>query len=191
MNLTENDLILQAQGGNLEAFGTLYSTYIARVYRFLLSKTRHVEQAEDLTSATFTKALASIATFSPRNSGTFQAWLFTIAYRTFLDNTKKDSRTTVQDLAFFEEMPQSSHKSSEEQAEISLERAMLHQALARLPPAQREAITLRIWHDCSFQEIAVILGKREGAVKMLVRRGIVALKPLLPPVLLFILAAHL
>jgi DNA-directed RNA polymerase specialized sigma24 family protein len=53
-------------------------------------------------------------------------------------------------------------------------------ALRELSDAQRETIILRVWHDCSFQEIGEILGKSEASTKMLMKRGLVTLQTLMP-----------
>ena len=52
----------------------------------------------------------------------------------------------------------------------ALDRAL---ALVRsLPPDQAEAVLLRIVADLSVTEVAVIMGRREGTVRVLVHRGL-------------------
>ena len=170
------DLVTRAREGDREAFGVLYDTYVQEVYRFLLSKTHKKEDAQDLVSETFIKALNNIASFSPKRNTSFRAWLFTIANRSFIDSTRKRQDASLENV----EEP-IAKDSPVHNAEQSLLSDALQRALATLNDTQRETIILRIWHDCSFQEIAEILGKSEASTKMLMKRGLLALKTLVPP----------
>lgn len=173
------DVVTRARGGDREAFGVLYDTYVQEVYRFLLSKTKRKEDAQDLVSETFMKALNNITSFSPKRNTSFRAWLFTIANRSFIDSTRKRHDTSLENVS--EPIAKDSPVHSTEQALLS---DALKKALATLSDAQRETIILRVWHDCSFQEIAEILGKSEASTKMHMKRGLVTLKTLIPPSLL-------
>lgn len=184
------DLVTRARAGDRQAFGLLYDRFVQDVYRFLLSKTRRAEEAQDLTSITFTKALDKISSFSPQRTASFRAWIFTIAHRAFLDSTRSRNRTDSPLEATHEP---ASHESPERDTEHALLRAEIARALAHLSDIQRETILLRVWHDCSFAEIAQILGKSEAATKMHMKRGLLALKEHLPPhlfILLMLYAAH-
>ncbi len=175
-------LVTRAREGDREAFGVLYDTYVQEVYRFLLSKTHRKEDAQDLVSETFIKALNSITSFSPKRNTSFRAWLFTIANRSFIDSTRKRHDTSLENV----DEP-AAKDSPVQNTEQSLLSDALKKALATLNDAQRETIVLRVWHDCSFQEIAEILGKSEASTKMLVKRGLLALKDIVPPHLLTLL----
>jgi RNA polymerase sigma-70 factor (ECF subfamily) len=180
------NLVTRAREGDREAFGVLYDTYVQEVYRFLLSKTHRKEDAQDLVSETFIKALNNIASFSPKRNTSFCAWLFTIANRSFIDSTRKRHDTSLENVE--EPATKDSPTQSTEQSLLS---DALKKALATLNDAQRETIMLRVWHDCSFQEIAEILGKSEASTKMLMKRGLVTLKTIIPPNLLVILLIFL
>ncbi|NBS67874.1 RNA polymerase sigma factor [bacterium] len=171
------DLATRARQGDRVSFGLLYDRYVQDVYRFLLSKTRNKEEAQDLTSTTFIKALQNITSFSPKRNASFRSWLFTIAHRNFLDSTRSGKRHETP-LESTEE-PQAPHSPARD-----IENTLLHEtlmkALRELSNAQRETIILRVWHDCSFQEIGEILGKSEASTKMLMKRGLVTLQTLIP-----------
>ncbi len=179
-------LVTRAREGDREAFGILYDTYVQEVYRFLLSKTHRKEDAQDLVSETFIKALKSITSFSPKRNASFRAWLFTIANRSFIDNTRKRHDTSLENVE--EPVAKDSPTQNIEQSLLS---DALNKALATLNDAQRETIILRVWHECSFQEIAEILGKSEASTKMLMKRGLIALKTIVPPHLLLLLITFL
>ena len=61
-----------------DAFSELYEAHAGRVYRYLLSRTSSVSDAEELTSRTFTNAFASLGSY--RGRGKFESWLMTIAH---------------------------------------------------------------------------------------------------------------
>lgn len=179
-------LVTRAREGDREAFGVLYDTYVQEVYRFLLSKTQRKEEAQDLVSETFIKALNNIASFSPKRNTSFRAWLLTIANRSFIDSTRKHRETSLENVE--EPVAKDSPVQNIEQSLLS---DALKKALATLNDTQRETIILRMWHDCSFQEIAEILGKSEASTKMLMKRGLLALKTIVPPHLLLLLITFL
>jgi RNA polymerase sigma factor (sigma-70 family) len=57
------------------------------------------------------------------------------------------------------------------------ERAVrLAEALGRLPEAQREAIVLQTWHQCTLAEIAERMGRTRAAVAGLLKRGLSQLR---------------
>ncbi len=180
-------LSLRARKGDREAFGLLYDRHVQEVYRFLLRKTLRKEEAQDLTSITFTKALDRITSFSPQRDTSFRSWLFTIAHRSFLDRVRNRHHTDTSLDAINE--PQSPH-SPAHSTDQALLRAEIDRALAHLTDVQRETIVLRVWHECSFAEIAEILGKSEASVKMHMKRGLVALKDVLPTHLLTLLVFY-
>lgn len=171
--------VAQAREGNREAFGMLYDAHVQEVSRFLLAKTRHKERAQDLTSETFIKALHNIHRFSPKRDTSFRAWLFTIAHRTFIDSARKRHDISLEHAP----EPIAPNSPTHEVDHVLLSETLMR-ALQQLSELQRDTLVLRIWHGYSFQEIAHILGKSESATKMLMKRGLVTLKTLVPPHLL-------
>jgi RNA polymerase sigma-70 factor (ECF subfamily) len=61
----------------------------------------------------------------------------------------------------------------------NVEETRVWQLIAGLPPAQHTALALRLGQDLSNVDIAAIMGKSEGAVKVLVHRGIASLRALM------------
>ena len=102
----------------------------------------------------------------------FRRWLFTIAARRRIDDIRASKRRDLHHARHDEwRAPVTSLSAADEseQAE-SLDRAL---ALIRsLPPDQAEAVLLRVVADLSVAEVAAILGRREGTVRVLVHRGL-------------------
>ena len=80
----EQKLVKQAQDGGVEAFGLLYDHYLPRIYRFVLLKVSHREDAEDLSHQAFLKAWENIEQYDFRGYS-FGSWLYRIARNVTID----------------------------------------------------------------------------------------------------------
>ncbi len=157
----------KCQAGDTDAFGVLYDRYIEKIYRFIYYKIFSKETAEDLTSDVFTKAFQKIDSFDA-GKGNFSAWLYRIARNTVIDHYRTRKATLpiddVFDVAFDERTVE------QKDAIMALEKVSKY--LDTLNPKQREIITLRIWEELSYREIAEIVGGTEDSVKMAFSRSI-------------------
>jgi len=73
-----------------QAFGNLYDQYAPSIYRYLLSRLGNVEEARDITSQTFLKAVEIFPQY--RHRGYFSAWLFSIARSKYVNHLRKNKR---------------------------------------------------------------------------------------------------
>lgn len=176
------ELLQRAQKeGDSEAFGELYRRYANRIYRYLLSKTGNVALAEDLTAEVFVRLIERIGqyTIAPRdNIAIFSAWLYRIAHNLMIDEMRKHQRHTSlepNDLAHLNE-PKPSVAAL---VERKLESEQVFKRLAALSDEQRQVILLRFIEQYSIAETARIMGKSEGAVKVLQYRAMQNLRTLL------------
>lgn len=167
--------------GDPEAFGEIYRRYANRIYRYLLSKTGNVALAEDLTSQVFVRLIERIGqyTIAPRdNIAIFSAWLYRIAHNLMIDEIRKQQRQAninANDLQHLD-TPQPSIAG---EVERKLESEHLLKRLNALSEEQRQVILLRFVEQYSIAETARIMGKTEGAVKVLQYRAIKNLRTLL------------
>ena len=125
-------------GGRLDraALAGLYRQYVNAVYRYLYARVGHVQEAEDLTAATFAKVLASTDTYV--EEGRFAGYLFTIARHTLQDHQRAHRERS--DLELVAPLLADCTPQPEEEA-LSVERARtLRRLIRRLPPDQREAL---------------------------------------------------
>ncbi|MDR0651122.1 MAG: hypothetical protein LBG59_07180 [Candidatus Peribacteria bacterium] len=91
-------LVQQVQQGKYSSFEALYQKYFQRIYSFVMVKSGgNIPLSQDVTSETFLKAFERIAQFSCKETGSFSAWLYKIAYTTFIDMIKVKSHTTSLD----------------------------------------------------------------------------------------------
>jgi RNA polymerase sigma-70 factor, ECF subfamily len=166
----EHILILSAQKGDRQAFAVLVERYWDRLYRWLYHLTHHRHAAEDLAQEALLKAFAHLSQFKfrqekpdkPGGSPThFQAWLFRIAYNSFVNQWRADERARQvfpRRLPALEEGPLDQVLSRELMQ-------LLARAVGRLPADFRAAFLLRVERGMSFHEIAEVLGVKEETAR--------------------------
>ena len=170
---SDHDLA-RAAGKDGAAFSELYRRHFRHVYGYHLLRTGNVDDAQDLTSQTFIAALESIHRFDGR--GSFAAWLMGIAHHKMASHYRR--KRPEADLEAGENLPNPHHSLEEIAYHHGLMRRV-QQALRRLAPDRAESFSLRVFGGLSAAETAEVLGKTEGAVKMLVHRAVKDLRALL------------
>lgn len=179
MAQSEKELILKFQSGDSGAFASLYDLYFDKIYRFIFYKVGHKENAEDLCSQTFTKAIENIKQLKT-DQLYFSAWLYKIARNTVIDyhRSKKENLELAQDIY------QENYMEEKISAKIDWEK--ISAKIENLPEEKKEMITMRLWDNLSYKEISQILGKSEASIKMSFSRTIKQLRESL--VVLFIIS---
>ena len=167
----EAALVARAQR-DPRAFAPLYARYARPIYRYCYRRLGNHEAAEDATSQTFTKALASLARYQ---EGTFRGWLFTIANNVVTDLYRRQ-RPQV-GLEMVEATPDA-EPGPEEALLASEERQTVQWMLQRLRPEQRRVVELRL-AGLTGPEIAQVLERRPEAVKSTQFRAYARLRTLL------------
>lgn len=162
------DLAELAAKGDRAAFSELVRRHQGLVRGMMRRLTGgHQADADDLGQAAFMKAWTQIGSYS---GGTFKSWLCAIAFREFLQATRKTkARARIADAV------QTITAGQVEAANSGLKRDM-DEALTRLPEHQRIAVVLCISAGLSHGEVARITGWPLGTVKSHVTRGRVALQ---------------
>jgi RNA polymerase sigma-70 factor (ECF subfamily) len=155
----ENLLIHSAQKGDRQAFAVLVERYWDRLYRWLYHLTHHRHTAEDLAQETLLKAFANLSRY--RIGGNFHAWLFRIAYNSFVTQWRSEGRAR-------QAMPRHLRAQEEGPVEQVLTREalqLLARAVGRLPAEFRAAFLLRAEEGLSFRQIAEVLGTKEETAR--------------------------
>jgi RNA polymerase sigma-70 factor (ECF subfamily) len=174
----EADVIRQAQLGSLEAMAALYDAHQAAIFAYFRARVSDPLAAEDLTAEVFKRMLVALRNYRLQ-SFPFRAWLFRIARNLLVDTYRRERREIQVDWQDNGHLAGHSPELSAVAAQaLTLEK--VRQALARLEPGQREAITLRFLSGLSVRDTAVAMEKSEDAVKALQRRGLAALRRALP-----------
>jgi RNA polymerase sigma-70 factor (ECF subfamily) len=168
---TDVDLVARC-ATDPEAFGLLYDKYCDRIHRFVYSRLRDRAAAEDVTAEVFFKALKALATYRPA-AGPFAGWLYRIAGNAVIDHLRAKRPTVSLELEMDSTDPAAP---VEDQAIDRVEVAHVWRAIDGLSQAQRTAVVLRLDRDLPIAEIAGRMNRSEGAVKLLLHRGLTALR---------------
>ena len=145
----------------MEQFVYLYDRYVEKIYKFLYFRTFDRELAEDLTSQVFLKAMEKIGTVD-ESKGTFQAWLYRIARNLLIDEYRRSKPT--EDLESHFDLADSTNVAGDTDKVLTNEK--LRELLMTLPAEAQELVSMRLWDELPYAEIAVITGKTEGSLKM-------------------------
>jgi RNA polymerase sigma-70 factor (ECF subfamily) len=158
-------------------FDALYRKYVAQVYSYAIYELRDPHEAEDVTARTFLSALADLPRFEERASpadgdgaSTFRVWLFRIARNAIAERRRTQRRRPQAELEAATVMP--APVDVEGDAVRRDEAAAAWRAVARLDDDRRQAIVLRFVHELTTAEMAGVLGRSEGAVRVLLHRAL-------------------
>lgn len=168
-------LVKRAIGHDAEAFGRLYDMHVDRVYRHIYYRVGNETDAEDLTQQAFLKAWQAIDRYK-KMASPFIAWLMTISHNLVVDfyRTKKDKAYLEAEI-----LANGSASSPERAAEASFEQQRLRRAILQLGGDEQRVVMLRFIEGFEFAEIASLLKKKEGNVRVILHRALVKLRNIL------------
>jgi RNA polymerase sigma-70 factor (ECF subfamily) len=141
---------------------------VTPLYRYLYHRLGNARDAEDITSQVFTDALEGLASYHER--GQFSSWLFTIARRRLIDLYRQRVADPLDDDARDDSLDlQSAFEKNETHTHLNL-------MLGQLDDERQDILQLRFAAGLEFSEIASLLKRSEGAVKMTLYRTLDWLK---------------
>ena len=159
--------LIEAAQRDPSRFAELYEAHFDRVYGYVRRRVHDRDEAEDVTSEVFHRALAGLPRFEWRGVP-FAAWLFRIAANVMAHRAQRATRETL--VADPEDR-------AEEAIPPDVDRhARLFRLVRALPEAERRVIEMRFAEQRSIREIANELGRSEGAVKQLQFRALTRLR---------------
>jgi RNA polymerase sigma-70 factor (ECF subfamily) len=161
--------VLAAQADRA-AFATLYRRYLDRVYGYAFYQLGDHHDAEDATERTFLAALGAISAFRDEGS-TFRAWLFRIAHNTVANAHRTRARRPTSSLPDGFERPAPDADPAGLVA-LADELREVRAVIAQMPDDRRQVILLRFVDDLSTAEIAEVLDRSTGAVRVLLHRSL-------------------
>jgi RNA polymerase sigma-70 factor, ECF subfamily len=154
----------------------LYSRFGQAIFAYVRLHTPSREDAEDLTLEVFTTALEH-DNLAGLASGEQLAWLRRVAYNRLIDRYRRATRSPVVVLDEVVEMMLRDDTANPEQMVLQRETyAQLHRAVYTLPQLQQQLLRLRYGDGLPFAEIAVLLNKREDALRKLLSRTLATLR---------------
>lgn len=168
-----DEVIARARTGDSEALGQIWRAYNHLLLRYFRAK--GAREPEDLASVVWVE----VSSILPRFEGTeadFRRWLFTIAARRRIDDLRATTRRERRDEQVRATTPRPVAPAAGDEAERAeaLDRAI--EVIRQLPPDQAEAVLLRVVGDMSVPEVAEIMRRSPGSVRVLVHRGLERLR---------------
>jgi RNA polymerase sigma-70 factor (ECF subfamily) len=162
--------VLAAAGaGDERAFALLWREVQPGLLRYL--QVVAPGAAEDLASETWVDVVRSLDRFHG-DEQRFRSWTFTIARHRATDHRRRAGRRSAEPLPH-EALPE--RPAADDPAAAAIEHLATERALALiagLPPDQAEVVALRVVAGLEVGEVARIVGKRPGAVRVLAHRGL-------------------
>jgi len=167
-------LAARMQQGDERAARELYDELLRKVYGFCMARVSDRAVAEDLTQDIFLKLVSHIAQFDS-SKGRFLVWFWRLARNTVIDHYRRGKEMVFSDLPHSEEdqNPEESLawvEGPERETERQLTLGHVNVFLAKLDQEEQELFRLRFVAELSYREIADILGRNEGALRVATSR---------------------
>ena len=174
-NTGDEELVVLARGGDLDAFNRLVDRYQGSVYSLCVRLLGNREAAEDAAQEAFLSAYRALDRFQ---GGSFRSWVLRIAANEAKDELRrrrrKDGATSLEAIFDRQESPVEIPDPSEG-AEVIVERhdfgRALEIALGDLPFEQRQAVLLVDVYEFAYEEVARLTNASVGTVKSRIHRG--------------------
>lgn len=173
--LSDETLMSRVQAGELGLAGLLFERYQQPIYKFLWRSLRDHHLAEDSAQAVFLRMLRYRSSY--RAGGSFRAWLFGIAVN--------ERRKTVARRRSLDEVPWSPaadpgvDQTGESSVVAGEQYAAVLRSLDELPDERRELLTLYLWKELSYAELAEVYGLSMAALRVRVHRALSELRTFL------------
>lgn len=172
MALSDTELVLKAQDGNVSAFEELVCRYDKQVLSIAMKYTGNNDDAKDIYQEVFIRIFKSIKKF--RFQSELSTWIFRITTNACLTYKSRESKRTRISLSHNDDEEQDNfilnlkaeEKDLPDKAAIYSEAVRnIEYAVQKLPPKQKLCFTLKMLEGYKIKEIAKMLNCKEGTVK--------------------------
>jgi RNA polymerase sigma-70 factor (ECF subfamily) len=169
--MERSSLVEGARMGDGTCWATLYRQAYPRLVRYAHHRLGNVDEAKDAASETMARAVASMDRFTSDDEG-FTPWLFGICRNVVADALRARYRHLEHDR----DVEASSLRSLAPEPDDGLiadeEARQVRAAFERLDADERELLELRVVAGLSAEEVAQVIGKKPGAVRMAQMRAL-------------------
>ncbi|MEO9953884.1 sigma-70 family RNA polymerase sigma factor [Nonlabens sp.] len=156
-NVQDAALVRQYMEGNEKGLETLIVRHKQRIYSFIFSKVMDRDITEDIFQDTFIKVIRTLKKGKYNEEGKFLPWVMRIAHNLVIDHFRRNKRMpkfqSRNDFDIFDVI-----SDGEESMEFDMITSQVHEDVRRLveelPEDQKEVLTMRIFKEMSFKEIA-------------------------------------
>jgi RNA polymerase sigma-70 factor, ECF subfamily len=168
------ELVLRAQKGDTDSFAKLYDTYVDQIYRYVYFRVKH-DDALDLTENIFLKVWENIRSYQTGKKY-FTSWIYKISHNTVVDYYRLSKNTDPLDLSIPDEK-------KDIDPIVLTERRInndnLFKAINKLKKRYQQILILKYINELENSEIAKIMNKSEGSLRILKFRALRALRQVL------------
>lgn len=172
-NAEEISRIMKAQQFGENSLAEVYDTYSPGLYRYAIRLLGNQQLAEDCVSETFFRLLKILR----EERGTIdhlQSYLYRVAHNWITDFYRRN-RNILEESETSEEVA-ASEASIIDQVENNIRANHVRQMILSLPPEQQQVIILKFLEGWENEEIAHLLNKKNGAVRVLAFRAVNTLR---------------
>lgn len=164
-------LLNRARAFDQDALAEIHDSYYDAVYRYISFRISDHQSVEDMTSEVFVRFLKAI---NDRNApqNTIRGWLFGTASRVVKEYYRRNGRAS---WTLLDESIPANGNDPAHFAETNFEKQQLRQAITHLTEEQQHVLALRFGYGLPIREVATLLNKSEGSIKMLQARAVAAL----------------
>lgn len=168
--ISDLELVEKVKSGDKKAFSLLVRRHQKSLFRMTVRFVKDSDTAEDVVQESFIKAYERLASFEARAS--FRSWLFQIAVNT-AKNKLRDKRKNMTDI---DDVPLGVNAKAESHLIHVAVSEMIQSHIDALPFKQKTALTLRIYEDLSFKEIAEVMDCPYDTAKANYRHALMRLR---------------
>lgn len=168
--ISDIEVVNQVRNGDRKAYSLLVRRHQKSLLRLSMRFVKDVDTAEDVVQESFIKAYERLASFEARSS--FKSWLFQIAINT-AKNKLRDRRDNTTDI---DDVPLAVSARAESGLVHNAIAELLQKHVENLPFKQKTALTLRVYEDLSFKEIAEIMDCPYDTAKANYRHALMRLR---------------
>lgn len=159
-----------------EAFGQLYDLYVQPIYRYIAFKVRTTTAAEDLTAEVFLKTWDYVQR-REKQIENFRAFIYSLARNAVVDHYRQGSRSELlREREDMDQIPMPEEGDIARAVELSSDMRTIERAMRGLKDEYREVLILRYIEDYPILDIAKIMEKSRGAIRVTLHRAINALR---------------
>ncbi len=170
-DLTDQEIAILVQSGNIEYFGILIKRYEEKMFRYSRKFLSQHQDIQDTVQEIFLKVYKNIQSFDTKRE--FSPWIYRIAHNELVNALKKKKRNPffLFDLDVF--LPYFLNKTDdlEDKFDRKLAKEDLNRCLEKLELKHKEPIVLYYFEELNYQEIANILKIPVSTVGIRIKRA--------------------